>query len=219
MERINQKQSTSKSPKVAVMGALVFALCSTVSHAATYCYDFGKLASTGHEVGQTITTPHGDINLLEVLNENGDPMQPNEITTHDNVPIPGQGESPSLWNKGGFTIQVVPNSRMSAVTLKFAENTGATDQQLWNFGVNGQRRIWKGQLSTLDGENLGNPTPAGGRVRIAVGGVQIPDSGWVRGMVTLVSDPVNSALPDRGIGRFSFGRSSQLLIDDVCMTE
>ena len=218
MKRINQKSSTGMSSKVAVMGVLVLALSGAVSHAATYCYDFSNLAESGHKVGQTITTPHGDINLLQVFNENGDPMQPNAITTHPNVPIPGQGEPPSLWDKGGFTIEVVPNTRMSSVTMKFAENTGAVEQ-LWNFSVNEQRRIWRGQLSTLDGEYLGNPPPAGGRVRIAVGGVQIPESKWVRGMVTLSSDPVIPTLPNRGIGSFSFGRSSQLLIDDVCMTE
>ena len=109
---------------------------------------------------------------------------------------------------------------MSTVTMKFAENTGITDQQLWNVGVNNERKIWKGQLSTLDGQSLGE-SPYGGRVRIAVGGVvdPRPDSYWVRGMVTLVSDPVNPLIPNRGIQMFSFGRSSQLLIDDVCMTE
>ncbi|GJL53452.1 MAG: hypothetical protein NPIRA02_05840 [Nitrospirales bacterium] len=220
MKSINQKQSTSMSPKVAVIGALVLALSGAVSHAETYCYDFSNFASTGYEVGDTISTAHGDINLLEVFDENLNPMLPNPsgLTSHNNVPIPGQGENPSLFNHGGFTIQVVPNSPMLAVTLKFAENTGATDQQLWNFGVNNERQIWRGQLSTLDGQSLGEPT-YGGRVRIAVGGVQMPDSYWVRGMVTLASDPVNPLLPNRGIERFSFGRSSQLIVDDVCMTE
>ncbi len=220
MKSINQKQSTSMSPKVVVMGALVLALSSAVSYAETYCYDFSNFADTGYQVGQTISTQHADINLLEVFDENVNPMQPNPngLTSHNNVPIPGQGKTPSLWNHGGFTIQVVPNSPMSTVTLKFAENTGATDQQLWNFGVNNERQIWRGQLSPLDGQSLGEPT-YGGRVRIAVGGVQIPDSYWVRGMVTLASDPVNPLLPNSGIQRFSIGRSSQLLIDDVCMTE
>ncbi|GJL66392.1 MAG: hypothetical protein NPIRA05_13630 [Nitrospirales bacterium] len=222
MNSIHHQHSTSMSPKVAVIGALVLALSGAVSHAETYCYDFSNFASTGYEVGDTISTAHGDINLLEVFDENGNPMQPNPngLTSHNNVPIPGQGENPSLFNHGGFTIQVVPNSRMSAVTLKFAENTGSTDQQLWNFGVNNERQIWRGQLSTLDGQSLGEST-YGGRVRIAVGGVvdTDPNSYWVRGMVTLASDPVNPGLPDRGIDRFSIGRSSQLLIDDVCMTE
>ena len=220
MKSMNQEQSTSVSPKVAIMGAFVLAFSSVVSHAETHCYDFSNFANTDYEVGQTIPTEHGDINLLEVFDENLNPMQanPNGLTSHNNVPIPGQGETPSLWNHGGFTIQVVPNSPMSAVTLKFAENTGVTDQQLWNFGVNNERKIWKGQLSALDGQSLGEST-FGGRVRIAVGGVQIPDSYWVRGMVTLASDPVNPLLPDRGIEMFSIGRSSQLLIDDVCMTE
>ena len=223
MKRINQKQPTSMSPRVAVMGAMVLALSSAVSHAETYCYDFSNLPDEVYEEGQTIPTQHGDINLLKVFNENGDPMQPSEngVQTYRNVPIPGQGENPSLKNYGGITIEVVPNTRMSSVTMKFAENTGIADQQLWNFSVNGQRRIWRGQLSTLDGEYLGNPPPDGGRVRVAVGGVMDPrdNSYWVRGMVTLSSDPVIPALPNRGIGSFSFGRSSQLLIDDVCMTE
>ncbi len=220
MKNMKKKQSTSMSPKVAIIGALVLALSGAVSHAETYCYDFSNFSGTGFQVGQTIPTQHGDINILEVFDENVNPMQPNPngLTSHNNVPIPGQGENPSLFNHGGFTIQVVPNSPMSTVTLKFAENTGATDQQLWNFGVNNERKIWRGQMSTLDGQSLGEPT-YGGRVRIAVGGVQMPDSYWVRGMVTLASDPVNPLLPDRGIERFSFGRSSQLIIDDVCMTE
>ena len=220
MKRINQKPSTGTSPKVAVMGALVLALSGAVSHAETYCYDFSDFASMGYEVGDTISTEHGDINLLEVFNEDLNPMlpNPNGVASYNNVPIPGQGENPSLKNYGGFTIQVVPNSLISTVTLKFAENTGITDQQLWNFGVNNERRIWRGQLATLDGESLGE-SPYGGRVRMAVGGVQMPDSYWVRGMVTLASDPINPFIPNRGIQRFSIGRSSQLLIDDVCMTE
>ena len=220
MKSINQKLSTSVSPKVAIMAAVVLAFSSVVSHAETYCYDFSNFANAGYEVGQTITTEHGDINLMEVFDENVNPMQPNPngLTSYHNVPIPGQGENPSLKNHGGFTIQVVPNSPMSAVTLKFAENTGITDQQLWNFGVNNERRIWRGKMSALDGQFLGEST-FGGRVRIAVGGVQIPDSYWVRGMVTLASDPINPLLPDRGIQMFSIGRSSQLLMDDVCMTE
>ncbi len=220
MKRINQKPSTGTSSKVAVMGALVLALSGAVSHAETYCYDFSDFASTGYEVGDTISTEHGDINLLEVFNEDLNPMlpNPNGVASYNNVPIPGQGKNPSLKNYGGFTIQVVPNSLISTVTLKFAENTGITDQQLWNFGVNNERRIWRGQLATLDGESLGE-SPYGGRVRMAVGGVQMPDSYWVRGMVTLASDPINPFIPNRGIQRFSIGRSSQLLIDDVCMTE
>ncbi len=222
MKSMDQKQSTSMSPKVTIIGALVLALSGAVSHAETYCYDFSNFVSTGHQVGDTISTEHGDINLLEVFEENLNPMQPNPsgLTSYHNVPIPGQGETPSLKNHGGFTVQVVPNTRMSAVTLKFAENTGITDQQLWNVGVNNEREIWRGQLSALDGLSLGEST-FGGRVRIAVGGVTDPrpNSYWVRGMMTLVSDPVNPLLPNKGIEMFSFGRSSQLLIDDVCMTE
>ncbi|WP_447969059.1 hypothetical protein [Nitrospira sp. M1] len=222
MENIIQKQSSTMNRALGVMGAVVLALSGAVSHAETYCYDFSNLADTDYQVGQTIPTQHGNINLLEVFDENGNPMQPNSngAMLHHNVPIPGQGEAPSLFNHGGMTIQVVPNSPISSVTLKFAENTGATDQQLWNVGVNNERQIWRGQLSTLDGQTLGQAT-FGGRVRIAVAGVvdSDPNSYWVRGMATLTSDPVNPGLPDRGIERFSIGRSSQLLIDDVCMTE
>ena len=157
-----------------------------------------------------------------MLDESLNSMLPNPsgLTSYQNVPIPGQGENPSLKNHGGYTIQVVPNTPMSVVTLKFAENTGAADQQLWNVGVNNERHIWRGQLSALDGQSLGEST-YGGRVRIAVGGVvdPRPDSYWVRGMVALASDPVNPLLTNKGIEMFSFGRNSQLLIDDVCMTE
>ena len=136
MKRINQKQSTNMSSKVAVIGALALALNGAVSHAETYCYDFSDFASTGYEVGDTISTAHGDINLLEVFDESLNPMlpNPNGLTSYHNVPIPGQGENPSLRNHGGFTIQVVPNTPMSAVTLKFAENTGghrSTIMELW----------------------------------------------------------------------------------------
>ncbi|MGB0910557.1 MAG: hypothetical protein ACPGYT_09355 [Nitrospirales bacterium] len=220
MNSMNQKQSMSMSPKVGIIGVLVLALSGAVSHAETYCYDFSNFSATGLQVGQTISTASGDINILEVFDESLNSMEPNPsgLTNYHNVPIPGQGETPSLKNHGGFTIQVVPNTPMSTVTLKFAENTGSTDQQLWNVGVNNERQIWRGQLSTLDGQSLGEST-YGGRVRLAVGGVQIPDSYWVRGMMTLASDPVNPLNPNKGIQMFSFGRSSQLLIDDVCMTE
>ncbi len=220
MKYINQKIATRISPTVAVTGVLVLALSGAVSHAETYCYDFSSFASADYQAGDTIPTQHGDINILEVFDESLNRMQPNPsgLTSYNNVPIPGQGGNPSLKNHGGLTIQVVPNSPMSTVTLKFAENTGSTDQQLWNVGVNNERQIWRGQLSTLDGQFLGEST-YGGRVRIAVGGVQIPDSYWVRGMATLASDPINPLNPNRGIQMFSFGRSSQLLIDDVCMTE
>lgn len=222
MKSINQKQLTNISPKLAIMVAFMLALSSAVSHAETHCYDFSNLTDTEYQVGQTIPTKHGSINLLKVFDENGKPMQPNPngAKLYNNVPIPGQGEVPSLKNHGGMTIQVVLQSRISSVTLKFAENTGIKDEQLWNFGVNGERRIWRGQMSTLDGQSIGKPQ-AGGRVRIAVGGVADPrpNSYWVRGMVTLSSDPVEPQIPNRGIQRFSLGRSSQLLVDDICFTE
>ena len=206
-----------------VIGALAFVFSGTMGYSATQCYDFSKPAEgTVYQVGQTIPTQHGTVHLRKVFAENGDPMRPNPqgATIHNNVPIPGQGQNPSLLNHGGMTVQVIPQNRVSSVTMKFAENTGATDNQLWNLGVNGKRRVWRGQLSALNGQYLG-AAQAGGRVLVSVNAV--PDSPtlptWVRGTLTLTADPVNPNLPNRGIERFSVGRSSQLIIDDVCMTE
>ncbi len=200
----------------------MLALNASVGDAATNCYDFSKSAAeTQYHVGDMLQTQHGAINLLNLVSEDGTATQPNPqgATIHNNVPIPGQGENPSLLNHGGLTIQVVPQNRKSSVTLKFAENTGIADNQLWNFGVNGNRKVWRGQLSTLDGQYLGSQQN-GGRVRIAVNATpDAPPSYWVRGTVTLTADPVNPQLANRGISKFSFGRSSQLLVDDVCMTD
>lgn len=204
------------------IGACAMTLQASVSDAATNCYDFSKpAADTQYHVGDTLQTQHGVINLFELVNEDGNAAQqnPQGATIHNNVPIPGQGENPSLLNHGGMIVQVVPKTRKSSVTLKFAENTGIADNQLWNFGANGNRKVWRGQLSTLDGQYLGSQQN-GGRVRIAVNATpDAPPSYWVRGTVTLTSDPVNPQLANRGISKFSFGRSSQLMTDDVCMTD
>jgi len=118
------------------IGVFALTLITPMSYAATNCYDFSKpAADTQYHVGGTLQTEHGVINLLELVNEDGNATQPNPqgATIHNNVPIPGQGENPSFLNHGGLTVQVVPETRKSSVTFKFAENTGITDNQLWNF--------------------------------------------------------------------------------------
>ena len=90
-------------------------------------------------------------------------------------------------------------------------------EQNWNLGANGELLEWGGTLLEQDGENIGK-APNGGRVSVSVEETVSQLSGWVEGTLTLESNPVNSSAPNRGISRFAIGRTSQLLIDDVCMT-
>ena len=227
MTRIISPRVTMFFQVCCLMGTSALLLNTSVINAATNCYDFSKPAvGTQYHDGQTIPTQHGVVNVLKLVDEDGNATPPNDLGAeiHNSVPIPEQSENPSLLNHGNLTIQVVPENRKSSVTFKFAENTGIADNQMWNFGVNGKRKVWRGQMSALDGQYLGSQQN-GGRVRIAVNatpdGPQ-PDgspSYWVRGTVTLTSDPVNPKLANRGISKISFGRSSQLKVDDVCMTD
>ena len=70
----------------------------------------------------------------------------------------------------------------------------------------------------MDGKVLGKPGE-GGKVRVSVSAT--PDGGesyWVRGTVTLKHQG-SLLMPKKGIKQFSFGASTQLHIDDVCITE
>jgi len=217
MKRIQQQPSIKASRTTAVMGAFILALSGSAAYAGTQCYDFsGPAPDTVYQIGQTVNARHSVIHLQQLMTDNG-PMNPGDAKI-ENTPLP-QGQVPALGLQRIVT-QVVPQKRVHRVTFKFAENTGADDQQVWNFGANGDRRIWKGRLSELNGQYLGKQQ-YGGRVRVTVNAV--PDSQtlptWVRGTVTLEADPVVPLFPNRGIGVFAMGRSSQLKIDDVCLTE
>ncbi len=217
MNRIHQQPSRKASRTMAVMGAFVLALSGSVAYGGTQCYDFsGPAPDTVYQIGQTVNARHSVIHLQKLMTDDG-PMNPGDARI-ENTPLP-QGQVPALGIQRIVT-QVVPQKRVQRVTFKFAENTGPDDQQVWNFGANGDRRVWKGRLSELNGQYLGKPE-YGGRVRVTVNAV--PDSQtlptWVRGTVTLEADPAVPLFPKRGIGVFAMGRSSQLKIDDVCLTQ
>jgi len=218
MKRLKQQQSAIASRTVAVMGAFILALSGSVVYAGTQCYDFsGPAPDTTYQVGQTVNAKHSVIHLHRFQTENGPSTTPNPEARIVNSVL-SQGQVPSL-SISQIVTQVVPQKRVQRVTLKFAENTGLGDNQLWNFGVNGEQRIWHGQLAHLNGQKMGQAN-VGGRVRVSVDAV--PDSQtlptWVRGTLTLEADPT-LPLPNRGIQTFSIGRSSTLNIDDVCVTE
>ncbi len=214
---INSKQSNTLRRALETTAALVFAASGSEVLAGTHCYDFsGPADRTTYEVGQTVNARHSVINLQTLQTEDGSPQDPGKAEIRRSG-LP-QGEPPALWIHA-ITAHVVPQKRVQQVTLAFAENTGQDDQQTWNLGINGEQRIWRGRLARLNNEKLGE-NRFGGKVQVSVNAT--PDSPdlptWIRGTLTLQADPLLPAA-NRGIKTFLIGRSSQLFIDNVCITE
>lgn len=217
MKTIDLKSSTTMRHAVGVTAALVFTASGSVVHAGTHCYDFsGPAEGTTYQVGQTVNARHSVINLKTLRTEDGSSQDPGEAEIRRSG-LP-QGDPPSLWMHS-ITAHVVPQKRVQQVTLAFAENTGQDDRQTWNLGVNGEQRVWQGRLARLNNEKIGEDR-FGGKVQVSVNAA--PDSPdlptWIRGTLTLEADPL-LPVPNRGIQTFSIGRSSQLFIDNVCITE
>ena len=203
---------TYKKIMISTMMLSLTALNSLLTQAQTSCYDFdGPALNTLYEVGDTVNTQHAVINLLEFrtgtnLTENAQIIQ-NDII---------EAGPPSLIVRG-LTVQVVPDERIRSVTLQYAENAPPNNPQNWNLGANGMLKVWNGTLAEGNTQHLGTQS-AGGRVAISVTEEAVPGGNWIRGTLTLESDPVNPLLPNRGIERFAIGRSSQLLMDEVCLS-
>ena len=218
MKSIKQQQTSVLSRTLGVLGALVCVLSGSVVQAGTKCYDFsGPPLDTTYQIGDTLNLRHSVINVRELVNEDGPASNATAkaVIHAGNLP---QGGAPSL-RMSSIVAQVIPNKLVKKMTLKFAQNLGSDpSKRLLNFGVNGDRRAFNGSLDQMDGKVLGK-AGQGGKVRVSVSAT--PDGGdsfWVRGTVTL--NPTKGLpLPGKGIKKFSFGASTQLYIDDVCITE
>ena len=199
--------------KLAITMISLSAFHATNTLAQTTCYRFDNPpVNTVYEVGQTLNTQNADINILRFI---GGINVGNARISESNIIDGGQ---PSLLISAA-TVQVIPNQRIQSVTLRYAENVPPVNNpQGWNLGANGDLLQWSGTLSAQNGVHLGKPG-FGGRVAITVTEDLAPSSGWVEGTLTLESDPLLPLLPNRGIGRFAMGRTSQFLVDDVCLSE
>ena len=187
-------------------------LCTATAHAQTSCYSFDNPpVSTVYDVGQTVNTQNANINVLQFI---GGINVGNARITESNII---DGGAPSLLI-GAATIQVIPNQRIHSVSLRYAENVPPVNNpQGWNLGANNELLQWSGTLSAQNGVHLGEQN-FGGRVAVTVTEELAPSNGWVEGTLTLESDPLLPFLANRGISRFGIGRTSQLIIDDVCFT-
>ena len=218
MKLSNRNSSTTFSLALGILGALVCVLSGSVVQAGTKCYDFSSPeVGTEYHIGQSLNLRHSVINVRQLVNKEGPASNDTAMAVIHAGNLP-QGGAPSL-RMNSIVAQVVPNKLVKKMTLKFAQNLGSDPEfRLVNFGVNGERRAFKGSLEQMDGKVLGE-SGNGGKIRVSVSAT--PDGGdshWVRGTVTL-KPTKGLPLPMKGIKQFSFGASSQLFIDDVCIEE
>ncbi|MGB0910552.1 MAG: hypothetical protein ACPGYT_09330 [Nitrospirales bacterium] len=218
MNIIHHKSSSALGRTLGVLGVSACLLSASVAQAGTKCYDFSKPpVGTEYKIGQTLNLRHSVINVRPLINRDGPASNDSAVAVIHAGNLP-QGGAPSLWMKS-IVAQVVPNKIVKKMTFKFAQNLGSDpSKRIVNLGANGQRMTFNGSLARMDGKVLGKPGN-GGKVRLSVSAT--PDGGdshWVRGTVTL--KPIKGIpLPNKGIKQVSFGVSTQLHIDDVCMEE
>ncbi len=207
------KSTTFRRVKTAT--AICLALAAVNAQAAIKCYPFDKPAlGTQYEAGDVVNPRHATIQFYPYFNEDIEPVQDSGMAEISNSNV--FGTPPVLRLANRILMRVQPNQRLKRVTIDYAENTGADNNQIVNLGVNGEIRAWRGTLDEQNGEKMGL-LDVGGQVSVKVTQQPHGDGNWVKGNVTLASDPVFPWLPNRGIDRFAFGRSSQLLIDNVCL--
>ncbi|MCA9471349.1 MAG: hypothetical protein MRJ96_09580 [Nitrospirales bacterium] len=218
MSILHHRPSTIFSRNISVLGLAACLLSASVVQAGTKCYDFSQPpVGTEYHIGDTLNLRHSVINVRPLVNRDGPASNDSAVAEIHAGNLP-QGGAPSL-RMSSIVAQVIPNKLVKTMTLKFAQNLGSDpSKRIVNIGVNGQSLSLNGSLDRADGKVLGK-ADKGGKVRISVQAT--PDGGdsyWVRGTVTLTSaSPL--PLPQKGIKQFSFGASTQLFIDDVCMTE
>ena len=218
MKAINHKPSIVLGRTLGILGVFACVLSASVVQAGTKCYDFSKPeVGTTYSIGQTLDLKHSTINVRRLVNKDGPASNDTAVAEIHAGNLP-QGGAPSL-RMNSIVAQVVPNKLVKKMTLKFAQNLGSDpSKRLVNFGVNGDRRAFNGSLEQMNGKVLGK-ADQGGKVKVSVSAT--PDGGdsfWVRGTVTLTPTK-GLPLPMKGIKKFSFGASSQLFIDDVCIEE
>ncbi len=207
MNIILHKPSSTFGRTIGVLGALACMLSVSVAQAGTKCYDFsGPDVGTVYKEDQKLDTRHATINLQHFRTTSGPStygVQEAVISDFDHA----QGGAPSL-RMTSIVSQIVPKKPVKRITLKYAENTGGAYQQ--NFGVNGERKVLEGGLAQINKQTFGKQR-FGGPAQVLV--TSEPHGNFVRGTVE-----VNAA---RGgsIKYIAFGGSSQLFIDNVCMTE
>lgn len=209
------KGMTTTSRRLSIATAICLAMVGVNTQAATKCYTFDKPAlGTQYEAGDIVNPKHATIQFYPYYNEDIEPVQDSGMAEISNSNI--LGTPPALRLASKILMRVLPKQRIKQVTIDYAENTGANNNQIVNLGVNGEIHSWRGTLYEQNGKKMGL-LDVGGQVSITVTQQPHGDGNWVKGSVTLVSDPVFPWLPNRGIDRFAFGRSSQLQIDNVCL--
>lgn len=218
MNALHHKSSAMFRRIVGTLGVAACLLSVSVAQAGTKCYDFSNPpVGTEYHIGQTLNLRHSVINVRELINRDGAASNDSAVAVIHAGNLP-QGGAPSL-RMTSIVAEVIPNNLAKKMTLKFAQNLGSDpSKRIVNIGVNGQRLSMNGSLGRADGKVLGKAN-MGGKVRVSVNAT--PDGGdsyWVRGTVTLRSaSPL--PFPQKGITQFSFGASTQLFIDDVCIEE
>ncbi len=217
MNIIHLTSSTTLGRTLGVLGVFVCMLSASVAQAGTKCYDFSNPpVGTEYHIGDTLNLRHSVVNVRQLVNKDGPASNANSMAVIHAGNLP-QGGAPSLWMKS-IVAQVIPKKLVKEMTFKFAQNLGTDpSKRIVNIGANGERVTFNGSLGRMDGKVLGKPGH-GGKVRLSVSAT--PDGGdshWVRGTVTLKR--VGIPLPNKGVKQFSFGASTQLHIDDVCIEE
>lgn len=212
------KTSNSKprSTAVAIYSlAIGLSMASFNASAASQCYSFDKMQEgRDFKVGDSVNAKRALIEFYPYFNENLEPVQDDGVAKIENNAI--LDSPPTLHLLSKILFRVTPNKRVKRVTVRYAENTGVDNNQIVNLGVNGELLSWRGTLGEKEGSNMGL-VDVGGRVSVHVTREPHGDGNWVKGTLTLESDPIYPWLPNRGIDRFALGRSSQLLVDDVCL--
>ncbi len=207
MNAIHHKSSSVLGRTLGILGVFTCVLSVSVAQAGTKCYDFsGPEVGTKYEKDQKLDTRYATINLQHFRTTNGPStfgVQEAEISDYDHA----QGGAPSL-RMTSIVSQIVPKKPVKKITLKYAENTGGAYQQ--NFGVNGERRVLEGGLAQINKQTFGKRR-FGGPAQVLV--TSEPHGNFVRGTVEV------NAIRGGSIKYIAFGGSSQLFIDNVCMTE
>ncbi len=211
----SKERKSTTSRRFKVVTAICLALAGVNTQAAIKCYPFDKLESgTRYEAGDVVNAEHATVQFYPYYNEDIEPVQDSGFAEVSGTNI--LDGPPTLRLASKILMRVLPNQRIKRVTVDYAENTGQDNNQLVNLGINGEIRAWRGTLDEQNGQTMGL-IDVGGQVSVTVTQQPHGDGSWVRGNVTLVSDPVFPWLPNRGIDRFAFGRSSQLLLDNICL--
>ncbi len=186
----------------------------SVAQADTQCFDFDNLdPGAEYGLGDSTSGRHATINFVTMNPEN--PPINEGYARYSGTNLPQVG-APSLAI-ARLRVQIVPDKPVQSISLHYAENAGALNNQVWNLGTNGVLYRWTGQLSRFDDRSIGrNPANL---VLVTVTSEPMNDgSDWIVGTLTMEAEQPPGP-GGAGIHAISIGRSSQLVIDNVCITE